>query len=135
MKLTLSAPLAYRPAGLSFDSIIAKAASAAPGYDAALFYEICMEDTMTLKRKGGGEREGYSEEERERIGKGLPLQIREEETFMIPAGTYSFEQFPAIFTEGDLPRLILPYSGNHGSVYVRVFHENAFETALQLFFP
>ena len=40
MTLTLSSPIAYRPTELSFDQLIAKAAHAAPGYDAAVLYRI-----------------------------------------------------------------------------------------------
>ena len=135
MKLTLSSPLAYKPTSLSFDELLAKAAKAAPGYDAAVLYKIGLDDSMTLASCGSGERDGYTEEERKLIENGLPIVPKEDETFQIPAGTYAFEQLPAAFEEKDLPRLLLPYAAKDRYVYIRLFHENILETAMQFFFP
>lgn len=135
MKLTLSSPLSYKPTESSFDDLSAKAADAAPGYDAAMLYEIKLDDILILKRIGGGERYGYTENEKEQIEKGMPPVPKEDETFIIPSGTYDFEQLPALFEEKDIARLILPYAAKNRFVYIRLFHENAFETVMQFFFP
>lgn len=133
MTLTLSSPIAYRPTELSFDQLVAKAAQAAPGYDAAVLYRISLGDALSLSRIAGGERDGYTEEERKMIGKGMAIAPKPYETFRIEAASYQFEQLPVAFEEKDLPRLLLPYAGRERSVYVRIFHENMLETVMQFF--
>ena len=133
MTLTLSSPIAYRPTELSFDQLVAKAAQAAPGYDAAVLYRISLGDALSLSRIAGGERDGYTEEERKTMEKGQAIAPKPYETFRIEAASYQFEQLLAAFEEKDLPRLLLPYAGRERSVYVRIFHENMLETVMQFF--
>lgn len=135
MKLTLSSPIAYNPTDIPFDGIIAKAAQAAPGYDAAMLYKIDLGDSISLTRCCSGERPGYTEEEKMKIEQGIAVPPKPGETFSIPAGEYLFEQLPAMFNEDDLPRLLLPYATRPCEVYIRIFHENALETVMQFFFP
>ncbi len=133
MTLTLASPMAYRPSEASLDEMIGKASSAAPGYDAIVLYSLTLSDSLRIRRLGGGERDAFTEEEKEAVEKGLPVMARPDQTFLLPAATYSFLQLPAMFGEKDLPRLLLPFATHDRQVFVRIFHENVLETVMQLF--
>ena len=133
MKLTLSTPMAYRPSELSLDEMTEKAAHASPGYDAMVLYELSLSDSLSVRRLEGGERDAFTEEERLAVQRGVAVPAKDDETFIVPAGGYSFLQLPAVFTEKDLPRLLLPFSAKCTRAYVRIFHENVLETVMQLF--
>ncbi len=136
MTLTLVDPLWYSPSESSFDDIIASLPSKERGYDAFILYTISMsEDSMEIVPERAGERNGYSEEDRRRIESGLSPLRKDTETEEIPSGKYTFEQFPALFTSADLPRIILPYSASAGKVYVRIFKESVLESVMQLMLP
>ena len=74
-----------------------------------------------------GEKAPYSEEERSLIEQGTDIGARDGETISIPAGTYEFMQLPAVFTQSDLPRLLLPYATHARKAYVRIFKESILE--------
>ena len=133
MKLTLSSPIAYRPTTLSLNELIAKAEKASPGYDAAILYSLSLSDMLKIERIEGGEREGYTEEERKAIEQGEIIKPKADETFLIPSGNYIFDQYPSFFTEEDLPRLLLPYATKNRQIYIRIFHESVLETVMQIF--
>ncbi len=133
MTLTLASPMAYRPSEASLDEMIDRAAAAPPGYDAIVLYSLTLSDSLRISRLGGGERDAFTPEEREAVEKGLPVTARPDQTFILPAATYSFMQLPSIFNEKDLPRLLLPFATQDRQVFVRIFHESVLETVMQLF--
>ena len=133
MTLSLASPMAYRPSEASLDEMVEKAFLAAPGYDAIVLYKLTLSDSLAIRRIGGGERDAFTEEERIAAEKGILSKAGPDHTFMLPAATYSFQQFPAVFKEKDLPRLLLPFATHDRDIFIRIFHENALETVMQLF--
>ena len=137
LKLTLSSPIYLESTEASLDSLISGSEKKMIGYEAVVLYSIsCENESMTLSRIEGGERNGYTEEEKRRIESGMKLERKAEEDFMIPVGTYLFQQLPYLPSENELPRIILPYvreSNLHA--YVRIYKENVLETVMQLLFP
>ena len=105
--------MVQRAVRLSLEDAAKKADRKGIGYDAMVRYSYGFSDERsTISRIAGGERDGYSDEERRIIETGGEIGRKEGEDEQIPAGTYLFEQLPFIPEEKDLPRLILPYSSS-----------------------
>lgn len=137
VRLSLISPIYYRPSGHTLEDAAKKADRKGIGYDAMVRYSYGFSDEhSTISRIAGGERDGYSEEERRIIESGGEIGRKEGEDEQIPAGTYLFEQLPFIPEEKDLPRLILPYSSSSSGIfYARIYKENILECVCQLLFP
>lgn len=137
LKLNLSSPIYLESTKLSLDGLISRSSSMEKGYEATVLFRIeCDNESITLSQLGAGERNGYTEEEKQKIENGEMPEKKESEDFLIPSGMYLFEQLPFLPDEKDLPRILLPYiSKEDMRVYVRIYKENVLETVMQLLFP
>ncbi len=137
LKLNLSSPIYLESTKLSLDGLISRSSSMEKGYEATVLFRIeCDNESITLSQLGTGERNGYTEEEKQKIENGEMPERKEREDFLIPSGMYLFEQLPFLPDEKDLPRILLPYiSREDMRVYVRIYKENVLETVMQLLFP
>ena len=137
LKLNLSSPIYLESTKLSLDGLISRSSSMEKGYEATVLFRIeCDNESITLSQLGAGERNGYTEEEKQKIENGEMPERKESEDFLIPSGMYLFEQLPFLPDEKDLPRILLPYiSREDMRVYVRIYKENVLETVMQLLFP
>lgn len=137
LKLNLSSPIYLESTKLSLDGLISRSSSMEKGYEATVLFRIeCDNESITLSQLGAGERNGYTEEEKQKIENGEMPERKEREDFLIPSGMYLFEQLPFLPDEKDLPRILLPYiSREDMHVYVRIYKENVLETVMQLLFP
>lgn len=137
LKLNLSSPIYLENTKLSLDGLISRSSSMEKGYEATVLFRIeCDNESITLSQLGAGERNGYTEEEKQKIENGEMPERKESEDFLIPSGMYLFEQLPFLPDEKDLPRILLPYiSREDMRVYVRIYKENVLETVMQLLFP
>ena len=137
LKLNLSSPIYLENTKLSLDGLISRSSSMEKGYEATVLFRIeCDNESITLSQLGAGERNGYTEEEKQKIENGEMPEKKESEDFLIPSGMYLFEQLPFLPDEKDLPRILLPYiSKEDMRVYVRIYKENVLETVMQLLFP
>lgn len=137
LKLNLSSPIYLESTKLSLDGLISRSSSMEKGYEATVLFRIeCNNESITLSQLGAGERNGYTEEEKQKIENGEMPERKESEDFLIPSGMYLFEQLPFLPDEKDLPRILLPYiSREDMRVYVRIYKENVLETVMQLLFP
>ena len=137
IKLTLSSPIYYRSTPLTLEELQRKADRSMPGYDAAVLYSYSYEgEILSLRRLEAGERDGYTDEEKRIIESGGTVRRKDDEDFMIPEGSYLFEQLPFLPPESGLQRLILPYAtGMSGRVFVRIYRESILESVMQLLFP
>ena len=137
LKLNLSSPIYLESTKLSLDGLISRSSSMEKGYEATVLFRIeCENESITLSQLGAGERNGYTEEEKQKIENGEMPERKESEDFLIPSGMYLFEQLPFLPDEKDLPRILLPYiSREDMRVYVRIYKENVLETVMQLLFP
>lgn len=137
LKLNLSSPIYLESTKLSLDGLISRSSSMEKGYEATVLFRIeCDNESITLSQLGAGERNGYTEEEKQKIENGEMPERKESEDFLIPSGMYLFEQLPFLPDEKDLPRILLPYiSKEDMRVYVRIYKENVLETVMQLLFP
>lgn len=137
LKLNLSSPIYLESTKLSLDGLISRSSSMEKGYEATVLFRIeCDNESITLSQLGEGERNGYTEEEKQKIENGEMPERKESEDFLIPSGMYLFEQLPFLPDEKDLPRILLPYiSREDMRVYVRIYKENVLETVMQLLFP
>ena len=137
LKLNLSSPIYLENTKLSLDGLISRSSSMEKGYEATVLFRIeCDNESITLSQLGEGERNGYTEEEKQKIENGEMPERKESEDFLIPSGMYLFEQLPFLPDEKDLPRILLPYiSREDMRVYVRIYKENVLETVMQLLFP
>ena len=107
MKLNLISAMHYRPSEKTLDGLLAGIDAEERGYDAFIGYSLSFS------------------------GDSLSIGARDGETISIPAGTYEFLQLPAVFTQSDLPRLLLPYATHARKAYVRIFKESILETVMQ----
>lgn len=137
LKLNLSSPIYLESTNLSLDGLISRSSSMEKGYEAAVLFRIeCDNESINLSQLGAGERNGYTEEEKQKIENGEMPERKESEDFLIPSGMYLFEQLPFLPDEKDIPRILLPYvSREDMRVYVRIYKENVLETVMQLLFP
>lgn len=137
LKLNLSSPIYLESTKLSLDGLISRSSSMEKGYEATVLFRIEFDnESITLSQLGAGERNGYTEEEKQKIENGEMPERKESEDFLIPSGMYLFEQLPFLPDEKDLPRILLPYiSREDMRVYVRIYKENVLETVMQLLFP
>ena len=137
LKLNLSSPIYLESTKLSLDGLISRSSSMEKGYEATVLFRIeCDNESITLSQLGAGERNGYTEEEKQKIENGEMPERKESEDFFIFSGMYLFEQLPFLPDEKDLPRILLPYiSREDMRVYVRIYKENVLETVMQLLFP
>lgn len=137
LKLNLSSPIYLESTKLSLDGLISRSSCMEKGYEATVLFRIeCDNESITLSQLGAGERNGYTEEEKQKIENGEMPERKESEDFLIPSGMYLFEQLPFLPDEKDLPRILLPYiSREDMRVYVRIYKENVLETVMQLLFP
>lgn len=137
LKLNLSSPIYLESTKLSLDGLISRSSSMEKGYEATVLFRIeCDNESITLSQLGAGERNGYTEEEKQKIENGEMPERKESEDFLIPSGMYLFEQLPFLPDEKDLPRILLPYiSREDMRAYVRIYKENVLETVMQLLFP
>ena len=137
LKLNLSSPIYLENTKLSLDGLISRSSSMEKGYEATVLFRIeCDNESITLSQLGAGERNGYTEEEKQKIENGEMPERKEREDFLIPSGMYLFEQLPFLPDEKDLPRILLPYiSREDMRAYVRIYKENVLETVMQLLFP
>lgn len=137
LKLNLSSPIYLESTKLSLDGLISRSSSMEKGYEATVLFRIeCDNESITLSQLGAGERNGYTEEEKQKIENGEMPERKESEDFLIPSGMYLFEQLPFLPDEKDLSRILLPYiSREDMRVYVRIYKENVLETVMQLLFP
>ena len=137
LKLNLSSPIYLESTKLSLDGLISRSSSMEKEYEATVLFRIeCDNESITLSQLGAGERNGYTEEEKQKIENGEMPERKESEDFLIPSGMYLFEQLPFLPDEKDLPRILLPYiSREDMRVYVRIYKENVLETVMQLLFP
>lgn len=137
LKLNLSSPIYLESTKLSLDGLISRSSSMEKGYEATVLFRIeCDNESITLSQLGAGERNGYTEEEKQKIENGEMPERKESEDFLIPSGMYLFEQLPFLPDEKNLPRILLPYiSREDMRVYVRIYKENVLETVMQLLFP
>ena len=137
LKLNLSSPIYLESTKLSLDGLISRSSSMEKGYEATVLFRIeCDNESITLSQLGAGERNGYTEEEKQKIENGEMPERKESEDFLIPSGMYLFEQLPFLPDEKELPRILLPYiSREDMRVYVRIYKENVLETVMQLLFP
>lgn len=137
LKLNLSSPIYLESTKLSLDGLISRSSSMEKGYEATVLFRIESDnESITLSQLGAGERNGYTEEEKQKIENGEMPERKESEDFLIPSGMYLFEQLPFLPDEKDLPRILLPYiSREDMRVYVRIYKENVLETVMQLLFP
>lgn len=137
LKFNLSSPIYLESTKLSLDGLISRSSSMEKGYEATVLFRIeCDNESITLSQLGAGERNGYTEEEKQKIENGEMPERKESEDFLIPSGMYLFEQLPFLPDEKDLPRILLPYiSREDMRVYVRIYKENVLETVMQLLFP
>lgn len=137
LKLNLSSPIYLESTKLSLDGLISRSSSMEKGYEATVLFRIeCDNESITLSQLGAGERNGYTEEEKQKIENGEMPERKESEDFLIPSGMYLFEQLPFLPDEKDLPRILLPYiSREDMRVYIRIYKENVLETVMQLLFP
>ena len=132
MKLSLITDMHYRPSDKSLDGLIADIDGKETGYDTFSEYELSFTDeSFSLRFIRSGEKDPYSNEEKALIEQGVDIGARDGETISIPAGTYEFMQLPAVFTQSDLPRLLLPYATHARKAYVRIFKESILETVMQ----
>ena len=132
MKLNLISAMHYRPSEKTLDGLLAGIDAEERGYDAFIGYSLSFSgDSLSIIQVESGEKAPYSEEERSLIEQGTDIGARDGETISIPAGTYEFMQLPAVFTQSDLPRLLLPYATHARKAYVRIFKENILETVMQ----
>ena len=133
MKLSLITDMHYRPSDKSFDGLIADIDRKETGYDAFSEYELSFTDeSFSLRFIRSGEKDPYSNKEKALIEQGVDIGARDGETISIPSGSYEFIQLPVLFSEKELPKLVLPFSAHARKIYVRLFKENMLETVMQL---
>ena len=133
MKLNLISAMHYRPSEKTLDGLLAGIDAEERGYDAFIGYSLSFSgDSLSIIQVESGEKAPYSEEERSLIEQGTDIGARDGETISIPSGSYEFIQLPVLFSEKELPKLVLPFSAHARKIYVRLFKENMLETVMQL---
>ena len=69
LKLNLSSPIYLESTKLSLDGLISRSSSMEKGYEATVLFRIeCDNESITLSQLGAGERNGYTEEEKQKWG-------------------------------------------------------------------